>query len=123
MVNTVKEIKKKAAIAEEKINDGFDRQDQIAIELSQKGSRIKEFEEQNKAFLDEKKRLIEFTKRNEPLAEVSVGRHIEAGTRIFSGNASLNLLQSSGRCRIKEISSNPDSISALDFYEMKITDF
>jgi uncharacterized protein (DUF342 family)/CheY-like chemotaxis protein len=121
--NTVKEIRKNAQIAEEKINDGFDRQDEIALEISQKNGRINEFEEINKALLDEKKRLLEFTHREEPVPEVKVARKIESGTKIFSANASLTLNNSNVRCRIREYSRSPDGMGGMEFYEMKIGNY
>lgn len=120
---TVKEIQKNAKIAEEKINQGFDRQDEIAIEVAQKNKRIKEFEDENKEYLDEKKRLLEFGERNHPLPEVKVGKKIESGTKIFAENSSLVLHQSSSRCRIREFSRNPDGLGGIEFYEMKIGNY
>jgi len=121
--NTVKEIKKNADIAEEKINSGFDRQDEIAQEISQKSGRINEFEELNKELLDNKKRLLEFSDRDKPLPEIKVGKKIESGTKIFSSNASLTLFNSSSRCRIREYSRSPDGIGGMEFYEMKIGEY
>ncbi len=121
--NTVKEIKKNADIAEEKINSGFDRQDEIAQEILQKSGRINEFEELNKELLDKKKRLLEFSDRDKPLPEIKVGKKIEAGTKVFSSNASLTLYNSSSRCRIREYSRSPDGIGGMEFYEMKIGEY
>ncbi len=105
--NTVKEIQKNAAEAEEKINKGFDRQDEISQEISQKKGRIKELEEMNKSFSDEKKRLLEFSNRNKPLPEIKVAKKIESGTKIFAVNSTMILHNSNSRCRIREFSSQP----------------
>ncbi|MFH2092718.1 MAG: flagellar assembly protein A [Pseudomonadota bacterium] len=120
---TVQEIKKNAAIAEEKINQGFDRQDEIELEISQKMVRIKEFEEQNRLLQDEKKRILEFSDKKEPKPEVSVARKIESNTRIFSENASLIISSSSSRCRIREYSKSPQGSGGVLFYELKIGEF
>ncbi|MCF6249073.1 MAG: FapA family protein, partial [Desulfobacula sp.] len=119
----VKEIKKNAKKAEEKINAGFDRQDEIELEKTQKLGRIKELEELNKDLLDEKKRLLEFSDRQKPLPQVKVGKKIEAATKIFSGNASLTIYNSSSRCRIREYSRSPDGIGGIEFYEIKIGNY
>lgn len=121
--HTVKEIRKNAEIAEKKINEGFDRQDEISVDISQKNGRINEFEELNKELLDEKKRLLEFSDRKEPLPEVKVGRKIESETKIFSANASLTLYNSNIRCRIREYSRSPDGIGGMEFYEMKVGNY
>jgi uncharacterized protein len=123
ITKTVEKIQKNAEQAEEEINIGFDRQDAISLEVSQKKGRIKELEDQNKNLLDKKKRLIEFSDRNEALPEVKVGIKIESGTKIFGSNSSLTLINTSHRCRIKEISEQSDGTGGLEFYEMKIIDF
>nr|WP_291461642.1 flagellar assembly protein A [Desulfobacula sp.] len=120
---TVKEIEKKARQAEEKINKGFDRQDEIALEISQKKGRIKEFEDLNSELSDEKKRLLEFSDRNEPLPEVKVAKKIESETKIFAKNSSLTLHNSSSRCRIREFSRSPDGAGGIEIYEIQLIDY
>jgi uncharacterized protein (DUF342 family) len=117
---TVEEIKKKAAVAEKKINEGFDRQDEIETEISQKRVRTNEFEQENKEFQDEKKRILEFSGKKEPLPEVTVTRKAESGTRIFSENASLTLHSKASRCRIREYAKSPGGPGSIQFYEIKI---
>lgn len=121
---SVKEIKKNAQKAEEKINQGFDRQDEIMVEISQKKNRINEFASQNKKLLDKKKRFKEFSDRQEPLPEVKVAKKVESGTKIFSANASLTLHNASSRCRIREYSQTPDGLpGAIQFYEIKVGEY
>ncbi len=120
IANTIKEIRINAKKAEEKINKGFDRQDQIVSEISRKSSRIKEFEAHSQILSDEKKLLIEFSGRTEALAEVKIGRKAESETRIFSPNTSLTLSNSALRCRIKEVEKN---LNGMLFYEMQISNF
>ncbi|MCG8639654.1 MAG: FapA family protein [Desulfobacterales bacterium] len=120
---TVKEIKRKAAEAEELINEGFDRQDEIETQISQKQSRIKELEEENQALGDEKKRLLEFSGKQAPLPEVRVAGNAASGTRIFSENASLTLHRTTPRCRIRESSNHPERGGRIQSYEIKIDTF
>lgn len=120
---TVDEIKKNAAIAEKKINEGFDRQDAIELEISQKKIRIKEFEDHNKLLQDEKNRILEFSNKKEPKPEVLVAKKVESGTRIFSENASLTLYNASSRCRIREYSRSIAGSGGILSYEMKIGEF
>jgi hypothetical protein len=117
---TVKKIKKDAAEAEEKISQGFDRQDEISLEISQKSTRIKELEDQNKIYQDEKNRILEFSNKKKPLPEVTVARKIESGTMIFTENASLTIHHTSSRCRIREYGSSPESTGGIPYYEIKI---
>ena len=120
---TVKEIEKNAAEAEEEINKGFDRQDEIAQEIVQKKSRLKEFEIQDKDLLDKKKRLLEFSNRNEPLPELKAAKKIESGTRVFAENSSMNLYKSASRCRIREFARSSDGTGGIPFYEMQIGEY
>ncbi len=116
-----KQLKIDAAKAEEKITCEFERQDAIGLEISQKQARIKQLEELNQGLADEKNRLIEFTDRKKPLAQVKVGKEIRSGTRIFGPNTSITLYNPDARCRIIEIKKNAEETFGLDVYEMKIS--
>ncbi len=123
---TVKKIRKDAEIAEEKINAGFDRQDEKSQEIKKKKSRIRQLDDERKGFLDEKKRLKEFSDRKQPLPEVKVGKKIESGTKIFSANSSLNIYNATSRCRIREYSRRPEGsggAGGIEFYEMKVGEY
>ncbi len=115
-----KQLKIDAAQAEEKINCQFERQDAIELEISQKKNRIKQFEELNLALAEEKKRLLEFTARKQPLAQVRVGKKIRSGTRVFGPNTAITLYNPDSRCRITEVKKNTGETHGIDFYEMKI---
>ncbi|MBU0973424.1 MAG: DUF342 domain-containing protein [Proteobacteria bacterium] len=116
-----KQLKIDAAQAEEKINREFERQDAIGLEISQKLSRIKQLEKLNQGLADEKKRLLEFTDRKKPLAQVKVGKKICSGTRVFGPNTSITLYNPDARCRIVETKKNAEETLGLDVYEMKIS--
>lgn len=118
-----KQLKLDAAQAEKKINSQFERQDAIALEISQKQARIKQFEMLNLALADEKKRLLEFSDRKKPLAQLKVGKKISSGTRVFGPNTSITLFNPDSRCRITEIKKNGQATHGIDFYEMKISAF
>jgi len=114
------QLKIDAAQAEEKITRQFERQDAIALEIHQKQKRIREFENLNLALADEKKRLLEFTARTPPLAQVKVGKNIRSGTKISGPNAAITLYTPDTRCRIMEIKNTADSTSGMAYYEMKL---
>jgi len=120
---TVELIQTKAKKAEEEINYGFDRQDGIAVEKSQRLMRTRELENLNRDLLDEKNRLFEFSNRNDPLPEVKVSGKVESETKIFAANSSLKLRKSSSRCCIRESKRNPDETGGIIFYEMKVGDY
>ncbi len=121
--NTVKQIKKDAKIAEQEINKGFDRQDEIEREISQKKGRINEFEEMNKDLLLRKKSLLEFSGKKAPLPEVKVNSKVESGTKIFAGNSSLTVRSSASHCRIREYARSEHESGGIQFYEMKIGEY
>lgn len=120
---TVKDIQKKATEAETKINDGFKRQDEIEMDISQKKKRIKELLDDNKIHEDEKKRLMEFSKRDKPLPEIKVSGRIESGTKCFAENSSLTLHKSSSHCKIKEIGKSNSGVGDIMFYDMEIVNY
>ncbi|MBU1196178.1 MAG: DUF342 domain-containing protein [Proteobacteria bacterium] len=123
ITKTVEEIRRNAAEAEEKINQGFERQDAIEIERSQKKKRIREFFDENKGFEDEKKRLREFSERQKPLPEVKISGKAESGTRFFAENSALTLKKAVSRCRIKEITKSHGAVNDIKFYDMEITNY
>jgi len=93
------------------------------MEISQKQSRIKQFEDLNKGLSNEKKQLLEFTDRKKPLPQVKVDKKIRSGTRVFGPNSSINLHKSDARCRIMEVKKNAEETGSIAFYEMKITNY
>jgi chromosome segregation ATPase len=119
----VKEIQERAAEAEENINKGFDRQDEISQESLQKKGRVKEFKTLETSLLDQKKRLLEFSNRNEPLPEVKVAKKIESGTKIFAANSSMTLYNSNSRCCIREFARRSDDNSGIVFHEMRMGEY
>ncbi|MCP3943993.1 MAG: DUF342 domain-containing protein [Desulfobacteraceae bacterium] len=118
--NAAAQLKIDATKAEEKINQQFERQDTIVLEISQKQDRIKQLEELNLKLADEKKRLLEFTAKKQPLAQVKVGKKIQAGTQVSGPNASITLYDPDARCRIMEIKETSDETYGFDSYIMKI---
>jgi uncharacterized protein (DUF342 family)/DNA-binding NarL/FixJ family response regulator len=121
VTQAAKQIREEAKQAEEKINAGFERQDALVQEISQKQARIKQFEDLNLILADEKKRLLEFTARKKPLPQVKVGKKIKSGTRISGPNSSITLHKSDVRCRIAEMKKNAEETKSIALYEMKIT--
>lgn len=120
VANTVKEIRMNAKKAEEEINKGFDRQDEIANEIAQKTKRINELESHNSELSDEKKRLFEFMDRQAPHPEVKVGKKAESGTRLFAANSSLQIYNTVSKCSIREYMITSDGTGGIISHEMRI---
>ena len=95
-------LERDARHAEEEINRGFERQDAIAREITQKQKRIEELTQTNHRLEDEKKRLLEYTATKEPKAEVRVAKKILSGTRIIGPHTNMTLYRDDIRCRIVE---------------------
>ncbi len=109
--------------AKKSIDKTFDRQDEIALVISQKKDKIIHFQDLNKKLLDDKKRILEFSDRKNPLPEISITRKIESGTRIFTANSSLILKNSSSRCRIKEFPESPEAAGESLLYKIRVSPY
>ena len=119
----VGQLKTDAQKAEEDINNGFERQDALAREIGQKEKRISQFKALNTGLEDEKKRLLEYTDRKEPKAQVKVAKKIRSGTRVFGPNTSMTLYNPDARCRIVEITRTAEETGGLPLHEIKITNY
>lgn len=119
----VTQLKADAQKAEEDINKGFERQDAIAQEIAQKEKRITQFKALNTGLQDEKKRLLEYTDRKEPKAQVKVAKKIRSGTRVFGPNTSMTLYNPDARCRIVELTRTAEETGGMPLHEIKITNY
>lgn len=116
----VKELQLRAREAEEIINDAFEQQGFI-VELSQEKQRgIDTIEHSNEAIGHKKRGMLEFSRRREPKAELTVQGTITAGTIIAGGKSRLTLEDEHKGVRIHEIPV-VDSASVL-VYKMQISD-
>lgn len=115
-------MKLQAKEAEDKINEGFERQDTLAQEISQKKERINQFEGKNQVLVKEKKKLEEFTEKKLPLAEVKVLKKVMSGTKIKGPNAFVAIKDPVSKCRIMELNHYDEGSDVLGYYEMVITD-
>ena len=116
------QMNEQAKEAEDEINEGFERQDEVAQEMSQKQERIKQFEEINQELLEEKKKLQEFSAKKAPLAEVKAANKVMSGTKISGPGAFVTIREATSKCRIMEISQHDESTGTLGYSEMVITD-
>ncbi|MCK5541180.1 MAG: DUF342 domain-containing protein [Desulfobacterales bacterium] len=116
------QMQEQAKQAEDEINRGFERQDAVAQEIVQKKERIGQLDKTNEALMEEKKKLLEFTSKKEPVPVVKVAKKIMSGTKIQGPTSVLTIKESTSRCRIMEIKQTDEGMGSLGFYEMVITD-
>jgi len=119
----IEETEKQAKEAEDKINDGFFRQDEIAQEIDQKNERIHQLESSNKDLVKEKKEMRAFFSQKKPMPEVKVRKKVMSGTQVAGPNASVTLFKRASKCRIKEIKHGSGDDSGLAYYEMVTSDY
>ena len=100
--HAIKQLQNQTKQEEAEINRGFERQDAIDTEITRKKELVNHFETLTASLSDEKKRLVEFTEKDNPLPELRVAKKIMAGTRIEAIHSSLTLRESASRCRIME---------------------
>jgi Tfp pilus assembly protein PilN len=103
--------------AEEAINKGFEDQEDIAAEISQKMSQIQIIEKKNERLDSEKQSLNEMASRKEPIPRVKVARKVIPGTRIEGPHSFIVIHDTTSRCEIAELKQQGDN---LEFHEMKI---
>ena len=117
MSDKIKKLEKKAKNAEEKINEGFERQDQISNDIQMKEGEIKVLENSTGALVKELENLEDISNKTEPLPQLTVGRNIQAQTKIKALHSFKILERSYPRCIIKEKSKNEGGIV---YYVMEI---
>ncbi len=119
----IRDLKAMADEAEKEINKGFDRQDAISLDIALKKSRIREIETQNTELSEEKKRILVFSLKTKPLAELKVSRKIEPGTRVIAPHSAMTLHNPATRCSIRESSRQTQVAGGPPAYDIQITGF
>ena len=113
----IQKLRKKAKNAEEKINEGLERQDQIHNDILVKEGKIKELESSNKYLIEELKNLEIISNKSVPLPQLTISRHIQSQTKIKSLHMYKILEKSCSRCIIKE---KCRSAGGIVYYIMEI---
>ncbi|MDQ1270888.1 MAG: hypothetical protein QG618_2200, partial [Thermodesulfobacteriota bacterium] len=117
MSDKIQKLRTKAKNAEEKINEEFERQDQIHNDILVKEGKIKELESSNKHLIEELKNLEMISNKSDPLPQLSISRHIQSQTKIKSRHSDKILEKSCSRCIIKE---KCRSAGGIVYYIMEI---
>jgi len=119
---TAKEINmllEKAKAAEKELNKIFETQDKIANKIEQLKTEMGRIEEKRTARILEKKALTDFSKKDEPVAVLTVTRSITVYTLVKGPHASLTLKEDRNRCKIHELCITEND---TQFHEMIISD-
>lgn len=117
---SIEEMNEKAALAEDAINKGFERQDKIDVEITKLTGSMKSMEDANQALVYEKKSLKEFHCKEAPISEVKVSKKLMARTQIIASNCSTVIKESLAKCKIIEVQNKGNAMGGLYSYEMKI---
>ena len=123
LLSAVRKIKNDMDTAGKEINKGFDRQDAIVREITEKQALMKKSEAHNLELSDEKKRLLVFSLRKTVLPELKVAKKIESGTRVIAAHSSLTLHQPYSRCSIREVTETTDGRGSTGFHELQIGNY
>ncbi|MBU1344775.1 MAG: DUF342 domain-containing protein, partial [Proteobacteria bacterium] len=109
----------RAKDAEKELNTIFETQDSIANEIERLKNQINLSEETNKKLVLERKALKDFSKKNTPIAIVSIAKTITQDSIVRGPHASIILKEDTSRCKIQELASQDEGIK---FHEMTISD-
>ncbi len=110
-------LEKKARTAEEKINQGFEHQDQIHNDISVKTAQIQTLEKLTLQLTEELENLEQIANKSDPVPELSVTRHIQSLTKIKASHSYKILDKSFRTCTIRETCREEDGTS---FYVIEV---
>jgi len=117
--NKIRKLLVTAKETEQELNTIFKTQDRIVNKIEQLKNHINRMKEKNKTLVLEKKALKEFSKKDKPLAVVTVAKTITQDTIIKGPHASIVLREDVSRCKIQELDLTEEG---LQFHEMNISD-
>ena len=116
----IQDLKNRAKNAENEINTLFELQDSIGVEIEMVNKNIHTIEEQNIAFMTQKKHLQKVREQKIPDPTIIVNQIIVQGTKIKAPNSSLLLIKDQARCTIQE---QKKEDGTMVFFEMDISNF
>lgn len=110
ILDEIRKLEKKAKHAGEKINEWFERQDQIHHDISSKEIEIEALEKSNKQLVETLENLEHISTKSKPIPVIDVSRHIQSKTKIKAPHAFKILETSRSRCIIRERSRDEGGI-------------
>jgi hypothetical protein len=115
--DAIRKMEKKAKEAGEKINEWFERQDQIHHDISSKELEIERLEKANSRLVNELETLEQISNKSKPVPVLEVSKRIQSGTKIKAAHSYKIVDKSWSRCTIREKSKDEGGIV---YYVMEI---
>ena len=100
--DAIRKLEKKAKNAGEKINEWFERQDQIHHDISAKELEIEALENSNKLLVEELETLEQISNKSEPISTLDISKHIQSKTKVKAPHSYKVVDRSCSRCVITE---------------------
>ncbi|MCP4114808.1 MAG: DUF342 domain-containing protein [Desulfobacteraceae bacterium] len=116
----VRKIHKEAQAAEQVLDQAFHRQDILVKDIQDRKRRITTLEEGNKALVDEKNALREFSSKTEAMPQVIISKRAMPETLIEGPNSVLRINESISRMRAVEVKRDANGDGGLSFHEMML---
>ncbi|MCP4023776.1 MAG: DUF342 domain-containing protein [Desulfobacteraceae bacterium] len=113
----IEDLEKKVADAEQELNLIFSQQDSLANDIESFQNQIDILEKKNKTAKTEKKQLLDWEKKDKPVAKVNVFKKITQDTLIQGTHDSLMIREDAAHCKIVEHIIHEDG---QNYYEMSI---
>lgn len=115
----VRKLLDRAKAAEKALNVVFDTQDKLANQIERLKAEMGRAEEQNKAHVLAQQALTSFSKKDLPVAVLTVAGTITTDSHIKGPHTSLMLKENRSKCRIQEITINENG---MNYHELAISD-
>ena len=115
----IRKLLDRAKAAEKALNAVFETQDKLSNQIERFKTEMGRAVEKNKALALKKQALEDFSKKDTPVAVLTVAKTITADTIVKGPHTSLRLNEDRSRCRIQELTVNENNIN---FHEMIISD-
>jgi len=100
--DAIRKLEKKAKNAGEKINEWFERQDQIHHDISAKELEIEALENSNELLVEELETLEQISNKSEPISTLDISKHIQSKTKVKAPHSYKVVDRSCSRCVITE---------------------
>ncbi len=117
----VRKIHKEAQSAEQSLDQAFQRQDILVQDIQDRKRRISTLEENNKALVNEKNGLREFSRKTEGVPQVIIAKRAMPETLIEGPNSVMRINESISRMRVLEVKRESNGEGGISFHEMVLS--
>lgn len=116
----IEELKKTVQMAEKKLDDCFDKSEQIEEVIKQKDKDIRALGKRQTDFMDERTNLIKWAKENPGKAVVIAEGAIMPETVVFGQHSEKRITELMRHAKIMEVLCTSDDGKSLNIYEMQV---